>query len=106
MACTVHKVQGLTVLECVVDLNNSFVSGQAYVALSRVTSIQGLYTKDMNASMFNTTIRCDPDIEKGVEAMGKYIPAQVGEKSGEYIKIMYNVSQYSGFESTQRRLGV
>ena len=56
----------------------------------RVTSIQGLYIRDMNANMFNTTIRCDPDIEKGIEAMEKYIPAQVSENSGGYIWIMYH----------------
>ena len=46
-ACTVHKVQGLTLSTLVVcfDLQNqkSFNYGQVYVALSRVTSIQGLY---------------------------------------------------------------
>lgn len=44
-ACTVHKVQGLT-LQYVVHLNRqrSFNHGQIYVALSRCTSLQGLYT--------------------------------------------------------------
>ena len=46
-ACTVHKVRGLTLNEVVVtaQLRNqkSFNPRQIYVALSRVTSFQGLY---------------------------------------------------------------
>ena len=46
-ACTVRKVRGLTLNEVVVtfQLRNqkSFNPGQIYVALSRVTSFQGLY---------------------------------------------------------------
>lgn len=47
-ACTIHKVQGLTVKECVVGLNKCFASGQAYVALSRVTSVSGLYINEID----------------------------------------------------------
>lgn len=46
-ACTIHKVQGMTVKDCVVDLNKCFAYGQAYVALSRATSIDGLYLKNI-----------------------------------------------------------
>lgn len=47
-ACTIHKVQGLTVSECVVDLNKCFSSGQTYVALSRVTSKIGLHINKLD----------------------------------------------------------
>ena len=46
-ACTVHKVQGLTLKNVVVSMNlakqRSFNYGQIYVALSRVTSLNGLH---------------------------------------------------------------
>ena len=41
-AITVHKSQGLTFEKAVLDLNSAFAPGQAYVALSRLTSFDGL----------------------------------------------------------------
>ena len=41
-ACTIHKMQGMTVNNAVISLNGVFKEGMAYVALSRVTNIQGI----------------------------------------------------------------
>lgn len=41
-AITVHKSQGLTFEKAVLDVNEVFVSGQMYVAFSRLTAIDGL----------------------------------------------------------------
>jgi hypothetical protein len=41
-AITVHKSQGLTFEKAVLDVNDVFVSGQMYVAFSRLTSLDGL----------------------------------------------------------------
>ena len=47
MACTVHKVQGLSLTEGVAifvfESQKSFNQGQIYVVLSRITSINELY---------------------------------------------------------------
>jgi hypothetical protein len=41
-AITVHKSQGLTFERAVLDVGNAFASGQVYVALSRLRSLEGL----------------------------------------------------------------
>ena len=50
-ATTIHKVQGLTLNEIVVDMEGSsrFSPGQAYVAFSRVKTLAGLYIIQFNA---------------------------------------------------------
>ncbi len=44
-AVTIHKSQGLTFDNVVVDIGAAFAPGQVYVALSRCTSFNGLYLK-------------------------------------------------------------
>lgn len=41
-AVTVHKSQGLTFEKAILDLSGAFTQGQVYVALSRLTSLNGL----------------------------------------------------------------
>ena len=49
-ALTIHKSQGMS-LDCVIiDINNVFEEGQAYVALSRVKCLDGLFIRNMNPS--------------------------------------------------------
>lgn len=58
-AITVHKSQGLTFEKVIVDIGDSFAAGQAYVALSRCTSLEGLV---LISHITPTSIRTDPHV--------------------------------------------
>jgi hypothetical protein len=46
-AITIHKSQGLTFDKAVIDAGNAFATGQVYVALSRLRTLEGLVLKSM-----------------------------------------------------------
>lgn len=54
-ALTIHKAQGATLDCALIDIGSStFECGQAYVALSRVRSLESLYIWDLEKSAFKT----------------------------------------------------
>jgi hypothetical protein len=56
-AITIHKSQGLTFENAVIDANSAFAHGQVYVALSRCKTLEGLVlTSPINKSAIKTDI--------------------------------------------------
>ena len=59
-AITIHKCQGATLSYVVTDLSNVFCDGQAYVSLSRVRTLDGLFLLGINYKK----IKCNPKVLK------------------------------------------
>ena len=61
-AVTIHKSQGKTYERAIVDLGSgAFAPGQTYVALSRLTSLDGLY---LSRPLRPRDIQVDPDVQR------------------------------------------
>ncbi len=58
-AITVHKSQGLTFNKATIDVSKAFAPGQIYVALSRLTSLDGL---TLTAPVPTQGLSCDKDV--------------------------------------------
>lgn len=69
--CTIHKVQGKTMDKIVVAMEGSgrFMPGQAYVALSRVKSLNGLYLLGFDPA----AIRVNPAVLKEMARLRQHV---------------------------------
>ncbi|XP_062616868.1 uncharacterized protein LOC134278575 [Saccostrea cucullata] len=72
-ACTAHKVQGMTTNSVVVNLDRTFAAGQAYVAISRVTSQNGLFIETGDENALEKKIYANPDVKSALSKMEKLI---------------------------------
>ena len=59
-AITIHKSQGMTYPRLACDVSRCFAAGQAYVALSRCTSLDGLY---LIKGISSSALRVDRDVQ-------------------------------------------
>ena len=75
-ATTIHKVQGLTLDKIVVDMSggNRFNPGQAYVAFSRVKTLEGLYLHNFD----KISIKCSDQVSNEMDRLNtKLIESKV-----------------------------
>ncbi|XP_062613488.1 uncharacterized protein LOC134275232 [Saccostrea cucullata] len=70
-ACTSHKVQGMTVSKVVVNLDRTFSPGQGYVALSRVSTKEGLFIETNDVDSLQKKIYADPEVKAAAQEMPK-----------------------------------
>jgi ATP-dependent DNA helicase PIF1 len=64
-AVTIHKSQGMTLDFVYIDMKKVFAAGQAYVALSRCTSLDGLIVVGLNGRC----IKVDPLVEQFYDSL-------------------------------------
>lgn len=84
-AITIHKSQGLTFQKAVVDAGNAFAPGQVYVALSRLTSLDGLVLKStINPTGFQ--------VNEEVAAFMEESRARATDFNAEDLRMQYLVS--------------
>jgi len=73
-AITVHKSQGLTFEKAILDLSDSFAPGQMYVALSRLTGLDGLVLSQPISNIpfeLDKSLRQFEDNKKAPEALNQ-----------------------------------
>ena len=65
MAATIHKVQGLSLDAAVIDLGPAmFEGGMAYVALSRVRTLEGVTLLDLVSAKIKTSKAASQEMER------------------------------------------
>ncbi|MDD4988955.1 MAG: PIF1 family DEAD/DEAH box helicase [Candidatus Pacebacteria bacterium] len=105
-AITVHKSQGMSLDEAVMDLSQVFEYGQGYVALSRVRRLSGLHILGWNAKTFQVhpevlakdeSFRISSD-EAG-EIFGKISPEEIDKMHDNFVRI-------SGGNRRKAKIGV
>jgi very-short-patch-repair endonuclease len=88
-AITVHKSQGMSLDEAIIDLGQTFEYGQGYVALSRVKTLEGLYLKDYNPKSLRVN-----------EAISEY--DEKIRKDSRFIQEKFETADKKKLETTQR----
>ena len=84
-AVTVHKSQGLTFKTGIIDVGQAFASGQVYVALSRLQSLDGLI---LRTRINTSSIMSDKDVMEfsGMMEQQEPLPDLLNKKQSIYLE--------------------
>lgn len=86
-AITVHKSQGLTFERAIIDVGRAFAPGQVYVALSRLTSLEGLTLRTPISPDVVSTDAEVVEFSKRKEAQGELQPI-LRQKQAEFLRAL------------------
>jgi ATP-dependent DNA helicase PIF1 len=86
-AITIHKCQGMTLSKVELSLGGVFECGQAYVALSRVSDLQGLRLTDFNPNV----VRAHPRVLEFYSSMLRNLDTSRDSKSTIPDKVGYRI---------------
>jgi uncharacterized protein YpbB len=111
-AITIHKSQGLTFEKAIIDAGASFAPGQVYVALSRLTSLQGLilYSRiqphcintDERVLEFTRFEKAEDQLEQELQEEQKTFIARSLLQTFDWLKLSEAMQMhYDGYESRQ-----
>ncbi|TDS15998.1 helix-turn-helix domain-containing protein [Sphingobacterium paludis] len=110
-AITIHKSQGLTFDRAVIDAGTSFAAGQVYVALSRLTGLEGLVLKskiphhsirtDFQVVDFMKRMRPGDEVAKMLELCQRHYLGQILLQSFRWTTLVEGVDELS--ESLAKR---
>lgn len=94
-AITIHKSQGLTFDRAIIDAGDSFASGQVYVALSRLTSIDKLV---LLSKITPSSIRVDDRVCAYMETMESMESLQIVLKEQQKAFLAHTLSRSFDWE--------